>query len=149
MRKPIKISASALLLSSLGAFAQTPVTPGVANRTITGIVMDEYTVPMPGVTVTVKPYAPENVATTDIDGAFNFYRVKADTLVVESPGFKTQVVPVTNASDYTIQLEEIPEEVVVVYHPFIKRTVANSPVIPVQKRTFFGRIFHTIGNIFR
>ena len=145
------IAASAGILSLISVnegTAQTPmsteqhqaqVNTSVTNtkfpepKTISGTVSDE-TGPLSGALVLIK--GTETVVQTDIDGKFSISANKGDILEISYVGFGTQQITVTNSKDYHVVLME-------------SGILGMVEFICYKKRTFFGRIFHGIGNWFR
>lgn len=101
-----------------------------SEMTITGTVLDEDKLPIPGILVSIKG---GNINTrTDLDGNFSINAKKGDELEYSSIGFITQSKIITKSKErITLIMEE----------QFMGEIV--------EERTFFGRIFHSIGNIFR
>ncbi len=76
----------------------------MAQRAITGKVMDEKSEPLIGASILVKGTSTGTV--TDVDGSFELQApAGATTLVVSYTGYATKEVALTSASAYTITLE--------------------------------------------
>ena len=169
----LSATAAAITLLTIGnntTFAQTPINTEQAENktddiklasnqkslTITGIVIDDNQIPLPGVTVYVTNT--DKFTQTDMDGNFSIEAAIGNTLHFSNIGYITQQQIINDSSNYTIQLETEVEEVnnvVFISYPIYKQDYLLGSVSFVQaldlqkKRTFFGRIFHGIGNIFR
>ena len=103
---------------------------------ISGVVLDENKLPLLGVNVIVKG---KNISTqTDFDGKYKIKAEIGDVLVYTFTGFETKEVEISNNCINATLHTELKTETVYV-------TVGAI----VTKRTFFGRIFHSIGNLFR
>ncbi len=111
----------------LGKFIITPKSEEIV---VSGIVKDE-TGPLPGANIFIK--GSTTSTQTDIDGKFTIKAKKGDTLVITFVGYGSKDIIVNNTK----------EEIVVV-----ELRGALTGLIEI-KRTFFGRIFHSIGNWFR
>lgn len=86
-----------LLVSSIG-FAQE-------TKTVTGTIVDASEMPLPG--AQLKVVDKDIFAVTDFDGNFTLENVQVgDVVQVTFLGFKTQDVPIGDASTYVITLEE-------------------------------------------
>ncbi len=100
---------------------------------VTGIVLDENGIPFPGVSIVVKG---TTISTqTDIQGKFTIKAKKEDYLTFYFIGYQS-ISTIVNSSNVTVQFDESKIDVTVVGGL-------------VRNRTFFGRIFHAIGNLFR
>ncbi|TRW23826.1 hypothetical protein FMM05_11730 [Flavobacterium zepuense] len=106
-------------------------------RSIKGTVVDEYELPVPGVTVTDK--ISKKSTQTDFDGVFSLVAKTGDTLVFEQLILKTHETVVTDSNKYKIIMYDNSG------YDFSNSYFGGLTV----KRTFFGRIFHSIDNIFR
>ena len=92
MKKSI-LFACALMLSAWTVLAQ---------KAISGTVLDETGVPLPGATVLVQ--GTSNGVTTDFDGNFNIEAAEGDTLEVSFVGYTNQSLVVGAADSYSITL---------------------------------------------
>lgn len=87
---------------------------------------------MPGVSVTIKG---KSINTqTDFDGKFSIKASKGDLLKFHYVGYKETSVMVNSKKTIIVKLETTDE------------MLAGEIIV---RRTFFGRIFHSIGNLFR
>lgn len=103
--------------------------PSVPQIEITGIVHDAQEIPLPGVKILIKG---KSIATqTDFDGKFSIKAKKGDALEFQFLGYETKTITVTSSKNIAVTLEGL---------------VMGGIEI---ERTFFGRIFHSIGNLFR
>jgi len=106
-----------------------------AVKIITGNVVDEVDYPIPDVTVMVKG-APNGVQ-TDFDGNFNLEAETGEILQFSYSGMLSNEIIIDERQSYKVTLKYDSELLYAVGGPVLMR------------RTFFGRIFHSIGNIFR
>jgi len=104
------------------------------KRIITGTVVDSEQFPIPGVNVII--IGTERSTTTDLDGKFDFKADNGEVLEFRYVGMKNQEIIVSDAQIYTITLVSDIEMIYMV-----------GGIGP--RRTFFGRVFHSIGNWFR
>lgn len=105
---------------------------------VSGTIYDEENIPLPGTSILIKGTI--NGTQTDFDGNYKIKAKEGDILVYSFIGFKTQeVIVIQNSKNITLTLsvEMVQDIEVLVGGAFFK------------KRTFFGRIFQSIGNIFR
>ena len=103
---------------------------------ISGVVLDENKLPLPRVNVIVKG---KNISTqTDFDGKYKIKAEIGDVLVYTFIGLETKELEISNNCINTTLHTELKNETVYV-------TVGAI----VTKRTFLGRIFHSIGNLIR
>ncbi|MFP9117371.1 carboxypeptidase-like regulatory domain-containing protein [Flavobacterium sp. RNTU_13] len=103
--------------------------------TIKGRVVDEQKMPLPY--ATIKNLTNGKQTSSDSDGIFYLEANEEDRIEISLIGFKTKSIKKSEAINI-ILAEDTPlyDEVVVGFaQPY--------------KRTFFGRIFHRIGNLFR
>lgn len=109
-----------------------PITPQI--KMIKGVVK-EANVPLPGVNIVVKGTTINTQ--TDMDGNFRIEAKKNDVLVVSYLGYTSFETKVDENNFYKIELKQS------------ENHVTLGVVIVCKKRTFLGRIFHSIGNRFR
>ncbi|PQV48392.1 TonB-linked SusC/RagA family outer membrane protein [Jejuia pallidilutea] len=97
-----------LLLMSLGQVA-------FAQSTISGVVTDENSQPLPGATILVS--GTNKGTTTDFDGGFSIEASQGDVLEISYVGFKKATITIGSNKTYNVTLQEDAaqlEEVVVV-----------------------------------
>jgi len=105
------------------------------TRTIKGTVVDNANMPIPGTMVRNKNSNRSTQA--DFDGIFILEAKSGDTISFEYIGMLTTQVIVSDGNEYNIALQ---------YDGDIELVMVGGIT---TRRTFFGRIFHSIGNIFR
>ncbi|MGB7393192.1 MAG: TonB-dependent receptor, partial [Pricia sp.] len=100
---------------------------GIASAQITGTILDDEGVPLPGASVVVK--GTTTGSTTDFDGNFSIDAEVGDTLVVSYIGFETQEVT-AESGEMSIQLASgvALSEVVIVGSRAPNRTAVESAV---------------------
>lgn len=103
---------------------------------VSGIVTDE-TGPLPGANISVKG---KNISTqSDFDGKYKIKVQIGDILIFEYVGMETFELKITDkCTNETIQSQLKTKSVNV-----------TTGVVVIKKHTFFGRVFHSIGNVFR
>lgn len=119
---------------------------------IKGNVTDTLNIPLQNVAVLVKGKA--NGTVTDSIGNFTIKAQKGDVLVFNLVGYVDNEMQVINTNPVTMSLKEDEGINVNSYTSrretvFLGGAVSVTSVITTKKRTFFGRIFHKIGNLFR
>lgn len=102
------------------------------KRTITGIVSDTLG-PLPGARVVIK--GTEIITDTDLEGKYTIEAKESDTLEFSYIGYKTISIPVSKRDTINIYMQT--------------DEMAMTLGIIIVRRTFFGRLFHRIGNWFR
>jgi hypothetical protein len=143
-------AAALLALSSTEAIAQTPVPteqheilgkmriPDTTKQTLYGTVYNEQNQPLYDATVTLNGN-PATSIITNLDGQFTLQATPGDIITLSIPGYLNENKVVAKdifSYSFTMSIDpEATEELIVVgYAP---------------RRTFFGRILHSIGSIFR
>lgn len=98
------------------------------ERMITGVVMDNFNLPLPGATVLIKGTSKETQ--TDFDGKFSIRAKKGEILEFSFVGMEKQTVKIENSSNYNIALvdnsQSLEEVVVVAYGTQKKQSVTSS-----------------------
>lgn len=110
-----------------------------SNRIINGVVKDSEGMVIPGVNIMLS--GSKKVAKTDYDGSFSIEANQGEIIQFTFPGMIQQEVEIKNLDTLNIFLVE---EIVIIDDDIFMGVVA-----PLKHRTFFGRIFHSIGSIFR
>ena len=151
-KKSLWLAASATIVSFIGVgtheiVAQEPtnteqhktsnkalsnINAPTSKNIITGIVSDNKG-PLPYVSIINK--TTEQKVQTDIDGKFSIEANEGDIFEVSYIGCKIENITINHNTNYDIVL--------------VEDSSLLGDVYIVQERTFFGRIFHWIGNIFR
>ena len=110
--------------------------PSATNKIFGTVTYNSTAQPLPGVSIAIKGNDIKSV--TDFDGNYSIGAEENDTLVFTYVGFETVEIKVGEAKELNIILQEsiLGESIIMVGGAFIRRT-------------FFGRIFHKIGNLFR
>ena len=108
-----------------------------AQTTVTGTVLDEQNVPLPGANVVVKNTT--NGVVTDFDGNFSISVSNTNAvLVISYIGYVGKEIKLDGSSSYTITLEEDAtglEEVVVIGYGSVKRTDLTGAVASLDTET--------------
>jgi len=108
-----------------------------AQTTVTGVVMDEASVPLPGVNVIVKG---TNVGVvSDFDGRFSIEASLGDILEITYLGMKTQSLAISNFNPLTIKMEEDAtqlEDVVVIGYGTQKKEDVTGAIASIQSDDF-------------
>lgn len=125
------------------------ITSGTMAQTqITGVVLDDQNVPLPGANVQEK--GTTNGVVTDFDGNFNISVTDANaTLVVSYIGFETKEINLDGSSTYSVQLVTSStglDEVVVIGYGSVKKSDLTGAVASIsaesiteQRRTDVGQ----------
>lgn len=117
---------------ALGKFIVTKPTEQIEEIYISGVILDKMG-PMPGANITIK--GTDAGVQTDFDGKFSIKAHINDTLVIQYVGYETKEIEVKNQDKIEVIIKE--------------KAFFMGEVVYEKKRTFFGRIFHRIGNLFR
>ncbi len=104
---------------------------------VSGIVSDEIG-PLPGANIVIK--GTSNETQTDLDGNFIIKAKKGDFLIISFISLLSQEIRIEQNSNINIILKNDPTT-----------SLRGEIIVGViqKKRTFFGRMFHSIGNWFR
>jgi hypothetical protein len=107
------------------------------KQTITGTVTDDQSYALAGANITVIGYL---TTTTTIDGKFSIDAYQGDTIAVTHIGYIDYAFTVQEYQSYydIVTTQDYSEEELFI--------VAGAAMV---RRTFFGRVFHSIVNIFR
>jgi hypothetical protein len=158
-KSPLWIAAATAAISFLGLHPQQalaqgnptvaivegdPTSPKTAQvhkaglKTVTGTISDNAG-PLPGANIEVRDtlgnvYAKTN---SDTDGKFSIVAKQGDTLLAMYVGFEDKTIQIGDENDYSITL--IAD----------LRLASMAGGITIKSRTFAGRIFHSIGTIFK
>lgn len=100
--------------------------------TITGVVLDENKEPLVGASV----ISTSNEAQTDAKGSYSINSKLGDRLIFSYIGYNPVTIDVTNSKIINVTMD-------------IDEVELLGEVVYIKDRTFFGRVFHSIGNIFR
>ena len=76
---------------------------GLAQKTVTGSVLDETGLPLPGATVLEQ--GTSNGTTTDFDGNFSIEIAEGSNLEISFIGYATKIIPLGSEDNYTVNLE--------------------------------------------
>ena len=104
------------------------------RKLITGIVSDENNSPLPGVQISIK-----NTSTgiqTYEHGRYMLLARYGDEIIFSYIGHNTVTLNLRNNTDVNVQMDNTGIEL-------------KGDIVIIKKRTFFGRIFRSIGNLFR
>ncbi|MEO9891389.1 TonB-dependent receptor [Aurantibacter sp.] len=118
-----------------------------AQTQITGVVLDDTNVPLPGASVIEK--GTSNGVVSDFDGNFTISVTDGTTLVISYIGYETKEVLLDGSSNYSIQLGESStslEEVVVIGYGSVKKSDLTGAVASIgseqlteQRKTDLGQ----------
>ncbi|MFD2603634.1 carboxypeptidase-like regulatory domain-containing protein [Flavobacterium suzhouense] len=102
--------------------------------TITGVVLDENKKPFGGVNILIE--GTTTGVQTDLEGHYTIYSKFGDRLTFSYIGYNPITINVTNSKIINVTMD-------------IDDIELLGEVVYVKDRSFFGRVFHSIGNIFR
>lgn len=109
------------------------------NKTITGTVLDETGVPLPGASVSIK--GTSKGVSTDFDGKFKIKANKNDILVVNYIGFTTKEISIAGKTTISVTLEpssQVLDEIVVVGFGTEKKSSISGSVTNVKLGKIIG-----------
>lgn len=106
--------------------------PQIQTKTSSGIIKDGDT-PLSGATIKIKSTG--KYVSADIDGKFYLNTEIGETLIITYIGYTEKEIIIKNHDPLEINMEEN-----------IQGLIMGDVM---RERTFFGRVFHSIGNIFR
>lgn len=120
-----------------------------------GKIIDTDSVSIPGAYIRI--IRTNKVIETDSDGNFKLTTKKNDKLEISFTGMLTKYITITEERSLKIVLEHDPQIAsnidITVYRETMRCTTGAAVITVTQSytesRTFLGRIFHSIGNIFR
>jgi len=133
----------------------TPNRKNGGSGLINGVVNDETGLPVPGVNIINKNS--KNTTSTDLQGNFSIKAEIGDVIEFSLPGMLMQQATIDLRENLEIILGGSEDVIIVEGCNGLRResvTVgATMTIISIEtiekKRTFFGRIFHSIGDLFR
>jgi len=104
------------------------------EKTISGTVVDETNMPLPGATVVIK--GTTTGASTDFDGKYSISANTGDVLVFSYVGYSDQnaTIGASNSINISLALDDALDEVVVVGYSSKKKTVLSSAVSQVNTK---------------
>ena len=104
------------------------------EKTISGTVVDETNMPLPGATVVIK--GTTTGASTDFDGKYSISANTGDVLVFSYVGYSDQnaTIGASNTIDISLALDDALDEVVIVGFSNKKKTVLSSAVSTVNTK---------------
>lgn len=98
------------------------------ERKITGRVVDDQSLPVPGASISIK--GTKKATATGADGSFSITAKNGDLLIVKSIGFETTEIAVTDASSYTVKINQastnLADVVVVGYGKSTRKALTSS-----------------------
>jgi Ca-activated chloride channel family protein len=112
---------------------ETKFNPVTKEKIITGVVVDDQQLPLPGVNVVVK--GTTRGTQTDYDGKYSIAVNPNEQLAFSFVGYKSTTVPVKDQSKLDIALSESSEmlsEVIVTAYTSTKRTKSSAAVKPIE-----------------
>ncbi|MCH7523781.1 MAG: TonB-dependent receptor [Bacteroidetes bacterium] len=99
----------------------------ISAQMVSGTVLDDASMPLPGVTIVVK--GTTTGTTTDFDGNYSISASNGDVLVFSYVGFETQEITVSgNVINVTMQAGVALDEIILVGNRAKPRTILDSPV---------------------
>lgn len=131
-------------------YTSIPLTNTLAKDSITisGTVLDENNLPLPGATIMIK--GNETGTYTDFDGVFSFKCKKSDLIKISYIGYETKHVKATQIDSITLTPDNTLDEVIVIAGGIsTKKTAITGGVTYLKKRWIGGSLFTRFTNIFR
>lgn len=111
-----------------------------SNVQISGTVVDETGLPVPGATISEK--GTQNATLSDIDGKYSLNMPSNATLVISFIGYTTQEIPVAGKSTINVNLmlaDQSLEEVVVIGYGVQKKSVVTGAISQVKAEALEGQ----------
>ncbi|MCO6149039.1 carboxypeptidase-like regulatory domain-containing protein [Flavobacterium sp. NRK1] len=113
----------------------------MSNRIIKGIVKDSTGLVIPGVNVIIKGL--KQGIQTDLNGKFSIEANEGQIIEISFIGMLTKEITITSSKTYEVVLLD---DIEFYNSENISFDTYGNVIV---RKTFFGRIFHSIGNIFR
>jgi len=114
------------------------------EQKITGKVLDDTDLPLPGVSVAIK--GTTKATATGTDGSFSILAKRGDILTLKSIGFETKEITVTEASFYSVKLKQAStnlSDVVVVGYGTTTKKELTSAITTVKADQFNAGVVAT------
>lgn len=124
-----------------------PNTLAKDSITISGTVLDENNLPLPGATILIK--GSKTGTSTDFDGVFSLKCKKSDHIKISYIGYETKYIIATQINSINLIPDTSLEEIVITGGIGYKRTHITGGVTYLKKRWIVGNLFTRFTNIFR